>query len=310
MTTIDLAIVGAGVAGLGAGIAARRQGIAAKVFDSMGPGGQLINAGELDFLPGYGSGTRGADLIGKLTDELLGDQVDLEFGTVESISGQAGDFLLTVDGAAVHARRIVLAMGGRHRRLEVPGEAELEGRGVSDCAICDGAMFSGKRVVVVGGGDKACESAAYLATICASVTVVHRGDRFDGVAALTDQLAELSNVQTRLRSTITAIHGREKLDSITVKDDGVPEESTLASDGLFLAIGSTPATEFLVDFVRLSDHGLIVADKYLESSVPGVYRAGAARAGHSGQLASAIGEGVAAGMTAGRSLQWEATLAG
>jgi thioredoxin reductase (NADPH) len=303
----DLVIAGAGVAGLAAGIAARRQGLTTTLFDPMGPGGALMNAGTLDFLPGYGADLRGSDLIGRLTDEVLGDEVQIEFGTVESIEKAPDGFVLTVDGATVEARRVILAMGATHRQLGVSGEDEFEGRGVSHCAICDGGMFAGKDVVVVGGGDSACESAAYLSTLCNLVTVVHRGDRFDAVDALRRQVEALENVSVRLCSEIIALEGDKVLKTVTLRavgSDGVIE--VLAADGLFLAVGFVPSSDPLASFVKLSDDGTVQVDERLETSVPGVFAIGAIRTGHSGQLASAIGEGAAAGLAAGRSLRDEA----
>jgi thioredoxin reductase (NADPH) len=303
----DLAIAGAGVAGLAAGIAARRQGLTATLFDPMGPGGAVMNAGTLDFLPGYGSDLRGSDLIGRLTDEVLGDEVEIEFGTVESIEKAHDGFALTVDGATVEARRVILAMGATYRHIGVSGEDEFEGRGVSHCAICDGGMFAGKNVVVVGGGDTACESAAYLSTLCKLVTVVHRGDRLDAVAALRRQVETSENVAVRRCSEIIALQGDNLLRTVTVRvvgSDGVSED--LAADGLFLAVGFVPSSDPLASFVKLSDDGTVQVDERLEASVPGVFAVGAIRTGHSGQLASAIGEGVAAGLAAGRGLRDEA----
>jgi thioredoxin reductase (NADPH) len=302
----DLAIAGAGAAGLAAGIAARRQGLTATLFDSMGPGGTLMNAGTLDFLPGYGSDLRGSDLVGRLTDEVFGDDVEIEFGTVESIERAPDGFALTVDGATVEARRVILAMGAKYRHLGVSGEDEFEGRGVSHCAICDGGMFAGKDVVVVGGGDTACESAAYLSTLCSSVTVVHRGDRFDAVAALRRQVETSEKIAVRWCSEITALRGDNVLNTVNVRSvgsDGVGED--LAADGLFLAVGFVPSSDRLGSFVKLSDDGTVQVDERLETSASGVYAVGAIRTGHSGQLASAIGEGAAAGLAAGRSLRDE-----
>lgn len=302
----DLAIAGAGAAGLAAGIAARRQGLTATLFDSMGPGGTLMNAGTLDFLPGYGSDLRGSDLVGRLTDEVFGDDVEIEFGTVESIERAPDGFALTVDGATVEARRVILAMGAKYRHLGVSGEDEFEGRGVSHCAICDGGMFAGKDVVVVGGGDTACESAAYLSTLCSSVTVVHRGDRFDAVAALRRQVETSEKIAVRWCSEITALRGDNVLKTVNVRSvgsDGVGED--LAADGLFLAVGFVPSSDRLGSFVKLSDDRTVQVDERLETSVSGVYAVGAIRTGHSGQLASAIGEGAAAGLAAGRSLRDE-----
>jgi thioredoxin reductase (NADPH) len=301
--TRELAIVGAGVAGLVAGIAARRQGLTATVFDPMGPGGELMNAGALDFLPGYGSDLRGSDLIDRLTDDVLGDDVDLELGTVESIKGVAGAFVLTVDGAAFETSRVVLAMGARPRRLGLPGEDEFEGRGVSHCATCDGGMFTGKDVVVVGGGDTACESAAYLSSLCRSVTVVHRGDHFDAVAALRRRAEAPQNVSVRWRSEIAELRGDNVLRGLTVRNIGSGKTSDdLVADGLFLAVGFVPSSGPVADLVELSDDRGVRVNERLETSVPGIFAAGAVRSGHSGQLASAIGEGAAAGLAAGRSL--------
>jgi thioredoxin reductase (NADPH) len=302
----DLAIAGAGAAGLAAGIAARRQGLTATLFDSMGPGGTLMNAGTLDFLPGYGSDLRGSDLVGRLTDEVFGDDVEIEFGTVESIERAPDGFALTVDGATVEARRVILAMGAKYRHLGVSGEDEFEGRGVSHCAICDGGMFAGKDVVVVGGGDTACESAAYLSTLCSSVTVIHRGDRFDAVAALRRQVETSEKIAVRWCAEITALRGDNVLKTVNVRSvgsDGVGED--LAADGLFLAVGFVPSSDPLGSFVKLSDDRTVQVDERLETSVSGVYAVGAIRTGHSGQLASAIGEGAAAGLAAGRSLRDE-----
>jgi thioredoxin reductase (NADPH) len=299
----DLAIVGAGVAGLAAGIAARRQGLTATLFDSLGPGGAIMNVGTLDFLPGYGSNLRGSDLIGRMTDEVLGDDVEIEFGTVESVEKAPDGFALTVDGATIEARRVILATGATYRHLGVPGEDKFEGRGVSHCAVCDGGMFVGKDVVVVGGGDTACESAVYLSTLCNSVTVIHRGARFNAVAALRKQVEEAHNVSVRWHSEVVTLNGESLLSTVIVKAIGSDSPGeVLSADGLFLAIGFVPSSEPFGTFVALSEDGTVRVNERLETSAPWVFAVGAVRSGHSGQLASAIGDGAAAGLAAGRSL--------
>ena len=292
----DVAVLGAGVAGLSAALWSARQNLRTIVIDPVGPGGQLMNAGELNSHAGLPPGIRGPDFVGRLIEQVLERPVSMEFGTAEKIGRDSDGFVVDTDAGTFGSNSVVVATGALARRLGVAGEDVFEGRGVSHCAICDGPMFAGRSVVVVGGGDSALEAAAYLSTLCPSVVLVYRGGKLGGLAELRSAV-ENSAVQVMLDAQVVTIVGDGTVTGVRIRRGGVDEEVPVA--GVFIEIGSDPAGQIAAGLAEIDACGAIVVDENGMTSTPGLFAAGAVRARHRGQLASAVGEGVAVALAAG-----------
>lgn len=293
----DVIVVGEGLAGLSAANEAARCGARTASFEAVLFGGLVVNVTVLDPAPDAASPS-GADLAAGLVGE------NAELG-VHSVPEQVGalerdgdGWRVTTDSGTYRARRVVVASGARLRALGVPGEAELAGRGVSGCADCDGPLHRGREVVVVGGGDSALQEALVLAEFCARVHVINRGDAFTGRADLVGRLAAHANVSVLHGTVLERIEGGDGVERVVVAGvrDGARREIPCA--GVFAYVGLEPNSGWLPDEVRRDAAGRVIADAALLTSAPGVYAAGAVRAGCGGTLADAIRDGRTAGRNA------------
>ena len=204
---LDVAVIGAGPAGLTAGLYAARAGLRAAVFERLSPGGQLAQTERIDNYPGFAQGAGGFELAWSMKEQAERFGVQIINEEVASLDVAASPKTLVTPSAAFHARSVIVATGARPRKLGVPGEAELTGRGVSYCATCDGNFFRGKTVMVVGGGNTAAADAIYLSRLAGRVILVHRRDTLRATPVYHRQLAELGNVEFAWNASVRALHG-------------------------------------------------------------------------------------------------------
>ena len=300
MCMTDVAIIGAGTAGLTAAVYARRAGSSVTIFEGEAPGGQIINTPEIDNFPGM-PGVSGYEYANKLYEQAQSFGAEFVFDKVKKVEGSLEEgFVLTTEyGTVCEAKTIIIASGVKRREMGLAGEQEYSGRGISYCATCDGAFFKGKTVAVFGGGNTAVEDAIYLSGICKKVYIIHRRNQFRADAALVDELLEKDNVETKLSFTVSAIHGDDKLTGVTLTSvDGHDEE--LATDALFVAIGLIPENGVFLQLVDLDDAGYVIADETCETSTPGVFAAGDCRTKDVRQLVTAAADGAVAAVAASR----------
>jgi thioredoxin reductase (NADPH) len=284
----DVIVIGEGVAGLGAAAELARAGLRAATFEGQLFGGLIINVNELEPAP-EGRPVSGAELASEMM------QANAERG-IASIQEEvialeaAGGLLNVVTGSGRYgARDVVLASGARLRKLGIPGEAEFEGRGVSQCADCDGPMYQNEDVVVVGGGDSALQEALVLAQYCRRVHLVHRSERFRAAAHFVERVQQNEKIGTLWNATLHSIAGSQMVETARVKHaDGRIEE--LACAGVFAYIGLEPNTAFVPPAVTRDASGRVATDSAGRTSMPGVWALGAVRGGHGGTLADALGE--------------------
>ncbi len=296
----DIAIIGAGTAGLTAAIYARRAGSSVTVFEGEAPGGQIINTPEIDNFPGL-PGVSGYEYANKLFEQAQAFGAEFVFDKVKKVEGSLEEgFVLTTEyGTVCEAKTIIIASGVKRREMGLAGEQEYTGRGISYCATCDGAFFKGKTAAVFGGGNTAVEDAAYLANICKKVYIIHRRNEFRANKALVDEMLAHDNVETKLSFTVSAIHGDDKLTGVTLTSvDGHDEE--LPTDALFVAIGLIPENGVFLQLVDLDDAGYVIADENCETSTPGVFAAGDCRTKDVRQLVTAAADGAVAAVAASR----------
>jgi thioredoxin reductase (NADPH) len=297
MREVDLAIVGAGVAGLTAAIVAAQHGFSVLVIERMGAGGQVMNVETIHNMPGFPQGVSGFELGPLLQEQAEAAGAEFMLDTVLKIeSVGALRHILHCEADTVAASAVLVTAGSLRRKLGVPGE-ELEGRGVSHCASCDGPMFRGQPVCVVGGGDSAFGEAAVLAAHASRVTLVFREKKPHAQKLLVDAIAALPHVQLIADSEVLAITGDDGVTGARIRH-GVGEPSELPAQGVFVYAGLEPASGFLANTLKLDAAGRIVTDTHFASSAPGIFAAGDIRAGAAWLLAAAAGEGAAAAASA------------
>lgn len=291
----DLIILGAGPAGLTAGIYAARGGLNAVIVESKAVGGQAALTAEIENYPGFAS-VSGYELVSLMQAqcEALGVSFVFDAPVTLSLDGDVKR-VETAYSDTLEARAVILATGALPRTLGIERESELMGGGVSYCATCDGAFFRGKPVAVVGGGNTAVEDALYLEKFASEVYLIHRRDALRADAILADRVKN-SGVHIVWDSVVTALDGDKKLQSVTLKNVKSGDTSSLAVNGLFVAVGQKPATEGLTG-VEL-DGGYIVTDSEMRTSLPGVFAAGDVRKKTLRQVVTAAADGAVAAESA------------
>lgn len=287
----DMIIIGCGPAGMTAGIYAKRAGLSVLVVEgNFVWGGQIVNTYEVDNYPGL-PGISGIDLAEKMLDHMKSFGVETVRGKVLSLSLDGDLKIIHTKKAEYRAKTVIIASGAKHRKLEVPGEEELTGMGVSYCVTCDGAFYKEKTVAVVGGGDVAVEDALLLADVCKKVYVIHRRDQLRAASILQKHLYKKENVELWWDSEVVEICGEEGVEYITVKNNKSGIYQEVQVDGIFVAIGTVPDTDFVKSLLTLDDGGYIVAGEDGKTNIPGVYAAGDIRTKLLRQIITAAADG-------------------
>ena len=284
----DVIVIGEGVSGLTAAGALAKAGLKVASIEGTLFGGLVINVNELEPAP-EGRPHSGAELA----SEIMGANSEVGVTSIQepvtAIRSAADSHEVVTESGAYTARRVVVASGARLKRLGVPGEMEFEGRGVSQCADCDGPMYQNEAVVVVGGGDSALQEALVLANYASKVHLVHRRDAFRGAAHFADQVKGNDKISVVWNATVDGIAGGQMVEKARIKHaDGRSEEIPCA--GVFAYIGLEPNADFVPDGVKRDERGHVTTDDSLQTSVAGIYAIGAVRSGYAGSLTDAIGE--------------------
>lgn len=272
--TEKLIIVGSGPAGLTAAIYAARGEFSPLCIEGRSAGGQLMLTTDVDDFPGFPDGIQGPDLMAKMRTQAE------KFGTkflgedVVSVDLKVHPFKIVTETCTQSTETLIIATGASAKWLGLPSEQRLIGRGVSSCAVCDGPFFKNKKVIIVGGGDTAMREAQYISKFATSVTVVHRGNILRAQARLQELVKSKPNVDFLFNSTVEEVMGEEKVTGVKIKNTQSGEISTVEIDGIFIAIGHKPNTEFLQGQVELNDKGYIVIKDETKTSVSGVFVAG------------------------------------
>jgi thioredoxin reductase (NADPH) len=296
-TSHQVVVIGAGVAGLAAATEVARLGLTTALFDDGLLGGLVTNVGALQGSPDI-DGQAGADLVTALLGEALEAGVDYQMGEVTELS--AGENVWSFPGHEVSAPQVILATGAALRRMNVSGEDSLMGRGVSQCAFCDGGLYRGKNVVVVGGGDSAFQEGLHLADICANVTMVLRGRQPRARSEFVAQAEGRANMRLRLGAEVREIIGDDGVDAIRLYDQGAGAEETLPIDAVFPFVGVAPQTTLAPVDARRDENGGLIVDADMRTDQTGLYAVGAARSGYGGQITHALADATAAAQAVAR----------
>ncbi|MEO0071244.1 MAG: thioredoxin-disulfide reductase [candidate division WOR-3 bacterium] len=296
----DVLIIGAGPAGLTAGIYASRAGHSVLILEKELIGGQITKTAIVENYPGFARPINAIELVQAMEQQAR--HFGCEFKTAEvtgirNIDGGQGFSLAveTTDGE-FNPGAVIIATGTKPRNLEVPGEKELTGKGVSYCAVCDGPLFRNKEVAVVGGGDSALEEAEFLTRFCSRVHLIHRRDEFRAAKITQDRIRANPKIRLLLSHTVVGIYGENHLEFLQVKDLKTGSVNPLPVAGLFIYAGLIPNTGFCQGRINLDEAGFIITDDNLQTNIPGVFAAGDVRKKTVRQIATAVGDGAVAGM--------------
>ena len=301
---LDLVIVGAGPAGLTAGIYASRGRLDTVILERNMAGGQIALTELVENYPGFPEGISGFDLSEKMKSQAVRFGAELrEVQAVTSLRREPdGCYGVVTDQGTLRTRSVILAPGVEARRSGIPGEAEFIGRGVSWCATCDGPLYRGRTVAVVGGGDSAVEEGMFLAKFAEKVYLVHRRDELRAAAIAQERCFANSKFEFIWDCVPRRIDGDQAVEALVVENVKTGEMRRLPVNGVFMYIGQLPNTTWLKDVVDLDDQGYIVTDGHLRTKLPGVFACGDAHANPLKQIAMAIGEGALAAVQAERYL--------
>lgn len=291
----DIIVIGSGPAGLTAATYARRAEKSVLVIEKETFGGEITHSPKVENYPGIRE-ISGADLGERLLDQALNLGAEIEMDTCVDIHAE-DHFTVVCENASYEARSVIIASGSKHRRLGLPREEELTGKGVSYCSVCDGPFFSGMDVAVIGGGNSALQEAVQLSELCSHVTILQNLDFLTGEKKLQDILAAKDNVTVILGVTVGAFVGEDELTGLVINHkDGT--SSTIDVKGVFVAIGQQPENKPFASVATLDQYGYIVADETCETGTPGVYVAGDCRTKAIRQVVTASGDGAIAAIKA------------
>jgi thioredoxin reductase (NADPH) len=303
MPNFEIVVVGAGMAGVSAAITAARLGCSVVLIDRLGAGGQVANAATIENLPGLPEGISGLDLGPRLFEAAEQAGVDLRLDTIRALQITPQDFIARGDEDIYAGGALIWAAGSELRKLDVPGEEKFAGRGLSHCASCDGPLYRGKAVCVIGGGDSALDEAVTLASFARQVTLVTRDDALSGQTSLRHRLALHANVRVLTGATPVEFVGASALEGVVLEERASGQRHVESCDGAFIYAGFVPRTELMLEFVTCDETGRIVTDLMMQSSRPGIYAVGDLRAQSVALLAACAGDGATAGVAAARHIR-------
>ena len=298
----DVIIAGGGPAGLNAALYAARSGLSCLVLEKMFAGGQMATTSSLENYIGFPDGIDAVTLAMQMEQQAKGAGAEIRYDEIISVELQDEIKKITTKKETFEAKTVILCMGASPRQLGADGEDRLRARGVSYCATCDGALYKGKTVAVVGGGDTALEDALFLAKYCKKVYLIHRRDAFRGTHTLAEKVKALENVELVMSHVVTEIKGEARVSALTVENRKNGSTHQILLDGIFIAVGTVPNTDLVKEQLPLDDQGYVVTDDAMQTALPGVFAAGDLRQKLLRQVITAASDGAVAAFSALRYL--------
>lgn len=294
---LDVIVIGSGPGGMTAALYAARAGLSAAIIEQGIPGGQMNNTEMVENYPGFVS-ILGSELGQKMFENVKNEKVENIYGVVTGIEDKGDVKVVKTTDNEYQARAVVIATGSTHRQLEVPGEQEYSGRGVSYCAVCDGAFFRDKEIVVIGGGDSAVEEGIYLAGLAKHVTIVHRRDTLRAIPTLQKRAFDNDKISFVWNAQTEAIEGDDmKVTQVRYLDKETKEEKTLPADGVFIYVGLLPNSDPFLNLGITDEHGWIETKDDMSTAVPGIFAIGDVRKKGLRQITTAVGDGAVVGQS-------------
>ena len=290
----DTIIIGAGPAGMTAALYAARSNLKVALLERGIPGGQMNNTSDIENYPGYAN-ISGPELAEKMFEPLENLGVEHLFGSVEKIEHQGAIKKVFTEDEVFETKTLIIATGAFHRHLGVPGEEELNSRGVSYCAVCDGAFFRDEDLLVVGGGDSAVEEAVFLTRFAKTVTIIHRRDELRAQKLLQERAFANEKIHFIWDSVVKEIKGDKRVSSVMVENVKTGEVSERKFGGVFIYVGLDPVSEFVKDLGITNEAGWIVTDNHMKTAISGIYAVGDVREKDLRQVTTAVGDGAVAG---------------
>jgi thioredoxin reductase (NADPH) len=294
----DVVVVGAGPAGLTAALYTGRAKLNTIIVERLGPGGQLLNTELIEDYTGFKS-ISGQDMAQAFEEHALEFGAQVEYGTVTEIASEGREKVVrTEEGDEYRCKAVVVCTGGVARKLDVPGEERLAGRGVSYCAICDGAFFKNEVLAVIGGGDSAVEEATFLTRFASRLYIVHRRDEFRAQRVLQDRLFASDKVETILDTVVEEIGGQDRVEWMRVRNVKSGETRQIPVGGVFIYVGFSPNSDIFRDPIEKDALGFVMTDEKMETSQPGIFVAGDVRHQFVRQITNAVGDATIAAIAA------------
>lgn len=294
----DVIVIGAGPGGLTAGLYASRANLSVLILDRGIYGGQMNNTAEVENYPGFKS-ILGPDLAEKMYQGAIQFGAEYAYGSVEKVEVNGDLKQVITDNETYEAPVVIIATGSQYRKLGVEGEAEYAGRGVSYCAVCDGAFFKDQPLAVIGGGDSAVEEGVYLSKLASNVNIIHRRDQLRAQKILQERAFANDKIDFTWNTVVTKINGDgQKVTSVSTHNKKTGEDGELKVNGVFIYVGVIPLTEPFKALGITDEQGWINTDELMRTSLPGVYAIGDVRAKELRQITTAIGDGSIAGQQA------------
>lgn len=296
----DVVIVGGGLGGMTAAMYASRYGLKTGLIERMMGGAQIINIEKIENFPGFPQGISGAELGPAVQEQAMNAGAEFIMAEAASISRDGDLKVVATDAGQYRAKAVIVAAGSRLRQLGIPGEEELYGRGVSHCATCDGPLYMGQVVGVVGGGDSAADEAMTLSQYADRILLFHRRDRLQAQKVLQDRLHNQRKVEMVWNSTVEEVLGEDTVSGVRVRNVVTNLQNVVDLSGLFVYVGLEPNSELVRGLVNLDNAGHIPVNISMETSVPGLYAVGDIRQHSASQLVASAGDGATAAIAAYR----------
>ncbi|MDD5561477.1 MAG: thioredoxin-disulfide reductase [Candidatus Omnitrophica bacterium] len=288
----DLIIIGAGPAGLAAALYAGRSRLDTLLIEKMAPGGRILMSESIENYPGFPGGISTIELVGRMEKQVR--ELGVKIESDEVLDLDCAEKMIKTSNGTQTARAVIIASGAHPRKLNIPGEKEYTGRGVSYCATCDAPFYKGKKVVLVGGGNAVAEEAIYLSRFASSVNIIHRRQELRASAILQEKMRQDKKINFILSSLVTAIKGAQKVEAVRTRDLLSGRESDFECDGVFIYVGYEPETAFLKGKLQMDEAGFIISDESMATSVEGIFACGDCRKKSLYQVINACGDGAVA----------------
>jgi thioredoxin reductase (NADPH) len=302
-TDYDDIIIGSGCAGLAAGLYTSRAGLRTLILERETMGGELMNRELIENYPGFGSGVQGPELGSAMLEQAMNFGAEIELGEVTGLEVAPKYKVVRCEGQSRTCKGIIIATGALPRKLRVPGEEELSGRGVFYCATCDGPGFAGKAVAIAGAGDSGVTEALFLERLGCRITIIEILPQPKASKILLDRAWSTPNIVIKCGTKIERIVGDERVTAVDLLEAATGDQSRLAADGVLVRIGLIPNTQFLKGVLPLGVAGQVPVNENMETAVPGILAAGDVRQNSPMQMATAVGDGVTAAMAVGRYIE-------